>query len=462
MTAAAALRRPPPDPRLLPRCLLLAVLLHVWLVLMFGNTTGITQPGQSGWGSLSVRLRGHSGATTDAPPGAAPQPPSRHTGGQPTSRARPDAPTAPSTATLNLPDGFKPVERQMPGMPGQAAEAQPLPPAQLPAPVSRLEAPTDASASSLPRPDSLRAAATAATLPAPPSDLPAPVLRLEADAATPAPPALPRPAELRMNAAAPVTAPAPAELPAPVRRLDAPSSDAVARLQRPVELQAPAAAKALPATPAGGEPPAAVRRLEAPATAAAAVLPRARELRPAPAAATATAAPDSPALPAPVRRLEAAESGSSIAPLQAVRDAHAATPAAAPQAMPALDPALPAQVAGPALGDPAAPALPGPQAAAGPPGDGLRSGPDLPNPPTSAASAPRAPLNLSLPRGDMTARKSPGLVELLPPPPERKSKLEQSIDEAANKDCRKAYGGLGLLAVVPLAVDAARGKGCKW
>jgi Meckel syndrome type 1 protein len=51
---------------------------------------------------------------------------------------------------------------------------------------------------------------------------------------------------------------------------------------------------------------------------------------------------------------------------------------------------------------------------------------------------------------------------MLPQPPERKSKLEQSIENAANKDCRNAYAGAGILAVVPLAVDAARGKGCKW
>lgn len=462
MTAAAlAPSRPPPDPRLLQRCLLLAVLLHVWLVLMFGNTTGTAVPGQGAWGSLTVKLLGRSGASADAPPGDAAQPPARSAAGQPAGPARSDSATAPSTSTLSLPDGFKPVERQTLGLPRQSDLVQPLPATPLPAAVSRLEAPTDASPSRLPTPDSLRAPATAAALPAPPTDLPAPVRRLEADALSTPAAALPRPAELRMSAAQ-TAAPAPAELPAPVRRLDAPSTDAVARLQRPAELQAPAAAVALPATPPGPELPAAVRRLEAPAAADTAALPRARELRPTPAAATATAAPDGPELPAPVRRLEAAEAGSSITPLQAARDARAAAPAAAQQALPELTPALPGQVAGPALGDPAAPPLAGPQAAAGPPGIGLRPGPDLPNPPAAAASAPRAPLNLSLPRGDMTARKSPGLVELLPPPPERKSKLEQSIEEAANKDCRKAYGGLGLLAAVPLAVDAVRGKGCKW
>jgi Meckel syndrome type 1 protein len=63
----------------------------------------------------------------------------------------------------------------------------------------------------------------------------------------------------------------------------------------------------------------------------------------------------------------------------------------------------------------------------------------------------------------MTARRgSSGVIDLIPPPPERKSRLEQSVEDAANKDCRKAYSGAGLLAVVPLAIDAARGKGCKW
>jgi hypothetical protein len=84
-------------------------------------------------------------------------------------------------------------------------------------------------------------------------------------------------------------------------------------------------------------------------------------------------------------------------------------------------------------------------------------------PPSAAASAVRAPLNLSLPRsGDIASRRGPGLVDLLPQPPERKSKLEQSIEDAAKKDCRNAYANTGILAVVPLAVDAVRGKGCKW
>ncbi|MFN3303320.1 MAG: hypothetical protein ACK44A_06320, partial [Roseateles sp.] len=257
MTAAVALRRPPPDPRLLQRCLLLAVLLHVWLVLMFGNTTGTAQPGQGAWGSLTVKLLGRSGAAADAPPGDVPRPAQRLTPRSAADTARDDAPAAPSTATLSLPDGFKPVERQTLGLPTPPDQHPALPTTPLPAAVSRLEAPTDTRPSPLTAPDSLRTSATAAPLPAPPTDLPAPVRRLEADG--PADLAsLPRPAELRMTAPLPPATPGPAELPAPVRRLDAPSAEAIARLQRPAELQAPAAAAALPATPPGTELPAPV------------------------------------------------------------------------------------------------------------------------------------------------------------------------------------------------------------
>ncbi|NCT85360.1 MAG: hypothetical protein GXC94_19585, partial [Comamonadaceae bacterium] len=138
----------------------------------------------------------------------------------------------------------------------------------------------------------------------------------------------------------------------------------------------------------------------------------------------------------------------------------------APSTLSELSTALPGQVsapAGPASGEPGAQASAAPRASAGSPDAGSRLGADLALPPSAAASAARAPLNLSLPRrGDIAARRGPGLIDLLPQPPERKSKLEQSIEEAANKDCRKAYSNAGILAAVPLAIDAARGKGCKW
>ncbi|MBT9491998.1 MAG: hypothetical protein IV107_06535, partial [Paucibacter sp.] len=74
--------------------------------------------------------------------------------------------------------------------------------------------------------------------------------------------------------------------------------------------------------------------------------------------------------------------------------------------------------------------------------------------------------NLPRPRGgELSSRGSSGVLDLLPTPPERKSKLSEDMEKAAREDCRKAYGeALGLLAVVPLALDAAKSnnKGCRW
>ena len=57
---------------------------------------------------------------------------------------------------------------------------------------------------------------------------------------------------------------------------------------------------------------------------------------------------------------------------------------------------------------------------------------------------------------------SPRVLNLVPPPPERKTPLAEGIEKAAKPDCRQAYAGMGLLAVVPLAADAARNGGCRW
>ena len=54
------------------------------------------------------------------------------------------------------------------------------------------------------------------------------------------------------------------------------------------------------------------------------------------------------------------------------------------------------------------------------------------------------------------------MLRVLPAPPERPSKLAEGIEKAAKKDCRNAYSGAGLLAVIPLAADAVKGDGCKW
>jgi hypothetical protein len=548
--AALALRRStPPDPRQFQRCLLLAVLLHVWLVLVFGNATGTAEPGQGVWGSLTVKLLGRSGGEPGAPPGE-PAPEWRDNGapgdgnpqrqgGQARATA-PDTPqtgaaelgrwnprdvapeaartedlsnATPSTATLNLPEGFKPVERENLSTP--AARTTPMPPtaAELPAAVGRLEARPDTTVAPLPAPAALRAPDRALEVPTLPSDLPATVNRLDATAPPARAATLPRPAELRATPPQTLVPPPTAELPAAVQRLEAPTPPtAAATLPRPSELRAAPSVTA-PALPNTTSLPASVQRLEAPTQpAATAALPRPSELRAAPstpapdlptstplpsavqrldtapanaavqplnranelrtpaatanAAATPSTLPNGQDLPAPVRRLEAADSAGSVTPLQPTTNPRASLGSPGGTALPDLSTALPGQVnapAGPARGDPSADPFAAPKASAGSPNAGSRLGADVAVPPSASASAPRAPLNLSLPRsGDIAARRGPGLIEMLPQPPERKSKLEQSIEDAANKDCRKAYANAGILAAIPLAVDAARGKGCKW
>lgn len=480
-----ALRRPPPDPRQLQRCLLLAVLLHVWLVLMFGNATGTAAPGEGVWGSLSVKLLGRSGGDPGAPPGeegdrSAASPPrdanpapagAAELGRQnpqdvPPEAARSDqpSPAPPSTATLELPEGFRPIERQDLGPPPRTAPPA-LPTPDLPsAAIARLEARPDAAVAPLAPAASLRTPSRPAEALPQPSDLPAPLSRLEAPAPSPAAAPLLRPSELR--AAPPQAALAPStELPAPVQRLEAPTAAVTTtRLPRAADLRtSPDAVSTLPAATAL---PSTVQRLEAPAGDASttAPLPRPGELRTAAPAAT-TALPSRQDLPTSISRFESADAAAGVTPLQRAPNARAGVAAPGASALSELAGNVPGEVsapAGPARGDPNASPYAAPKASAGSPDAGPRLGPDLPSPPTAAASAPRAPLNLSLPRGDMTARRSPGLVELLPAPPERKSKLEQAVEDATNKDCRKAYSGAGILAVVPLAVDAVRGKGCNW
>jgi hypothetical protein len=50
----------------------------------------------------------------------------------------------------------------------------------------------------------------------------------------------------------------------------------------------------------------------------------------------------------------------------------------------------------------------------------------------------------------------------LPPPKERKDTLAEGIAKAAKPDCRTAYAGMGLLAVVPLVASSVGNGGCRW
>lgn len=511
MTAIALTPHPLPAPGTLRRSLLLALLLHVWLVLLLGNVSGGAAPGEGVWGRLTVRLlstEDESGApapgeayspgvrqVTSAPasprpeviepksmerpsPGKAvlatspttsveqagpvrqvqPGPPEQRRGDdpgapdhpldaepsqsapasrdEPTIRAPVQAPTETATpavapaapVTQVLPDGFRPVEpiQPPPATLRQPAPAAPqLPDNRLPAAIRRLEdtplarplpaAPEASLRPSTPQPD----------LPAEwAAPLPAPAKRLEtvpdAGLRRTAPAAL----ALRPPASNPDVLPQ-ARLPATVQRLDAPPSAPVTAL-RPTDLAPPPQP---PSTAAlDRELPAAVQRLEAP-------------------------------VPSAITSTTTSPSRSTVEPLRL----RATVPASDTEIVD-LSRALPGGVdTADRLAMPA-PSSPAPSSSASAPG-ALAAVPTTAAASSAASAAvpqARAPLNLNLPRGDLAARRGPGVLELLPQPPERKSKLEKELENATKVDCRKAYADKGLLAAVPLVIDAARGKGCQW
>lgn len=398
--------RPPPRLPDLRQTLVLAVLLHLWLVALFGTVTGTALPGQGVSGLLNIRLAGSGPAAEEAP---RPTPPAAYTGptgsaddrrwgGQVRERdtALPpqDAPGAAREGTWNR----QPTERAVDPLPPDERRAPEPPP-----PLRNLAAPAEV-----------------------------PALK-PADALAPAPPPLASPLP------PPEPLPEPAPTPPLVRSLSPPAAPTAAPQSRPLERVAPVEAPQLPPAPA---PAPALLPQPAPP-------PPVRTLAPPP-----TPAP-LPAQP-PLERVTPAEALPSAAP--PLRDL-APAPVRAPAATPGASAGPPA----PATAPPGRDAEPAARPSFGAPDAGAQVGHDVATPPATAASAPR--LNLELPRprgGELSRQASPGVLNLLPPPPERKSKLAEDIEKAGKADCRNAYAGLGVLAVVPLAADAVRKDGCRW
>ncbi|MDP2007285.1 MAG: hypothetical protein Q8K45_16535, partial [Rubrivivax sp.] len=309
-------------------------------------------------------------------------------------------------------------------------------------------------------------------------------------------PALPSPspavaAELP-TATTPLALPPPLPPPLPQaveRRLASPLAAPPGRARASPALAAPAAAVAPLAWPAA--PPALVQPL-APVAAPQALsmrvpTPAATSL-PVPALAPVPGAADLPNLP-DLPSLPNVPDPSSAAALPALAPAPApaalpeqplprlarplptttvpVTPLVSPDRKP-VDPAasVPLPQALPTLGPaPSMPAVGAAPAPAGTPDAGSQVGHDVATPPSAAASVlPRLNLQLARPRGGELSRFSaPGVLPLLPRPPELPDKLARDIAKSAKGDCRTAYQGAGLLAVVPLAAEALRkDSGCKW
>ena len=496
----------------LKQSLLLAALLHVWLVLLLGNAPGGTaKPGEGVWGRLNITLRapenGDPSGTPQLPPvpddnagplGQAKQP---RFGGVP--RPLPTAdqpkPTQPGAAQLGIwqaapavPQAEVPAQPKQSRQPSVEAEALPVTrPIASPAP-----APVPAPAIlALPEPAPMPAQPARFLVPAPlavvaiPSQavpVQTPLIVPKFEALPAAPEALPMQTPVSVSAAGP----GPIEL----KAFDAATGPTVQRA-RPAALLSPGANQASPQV------------LDfAPVLPALQGRPEAAPF-PTPVAAPEVASlaqPPQPPQPGKSLPEPAPLPSLSAQPLQAPSAFKPLTPSALARA-PALPPvsAAPTPVPSPALTPLASTPAPAEPAAAksapgtssateaapsvsqqdrsqvrlgqassqdhfGTPDAGSRLGHDVATPPSASASAPQAPLqlNLSLPPrprgGELSGRGSRGVLELLPTPPERKSKLSQDIENAAKQDCRKAYAEGGLLAAVPLAVNALRDKGCRW
>ena len=250
---------PAPEPALSPsmkRCLLLALLLHVWLVLMLGSAPGGTAaPGQGVAGTLNITLQGPEtpGATEEMAP-ALPAP----LEGAPGSAALPRwggvvreqaavVPGTPGAAQLGLwsatpqPADLPAAPPPLPGrvveeraQPVQALPAQPPPvPAPVPAPVPELmAAPVPAFVPEAERPVHTQPVQTQPVLEQPVLQAAAPTLTpalpaLAAEAMAPALPAVAVP--LQAPSALPLTPLAPSAPPAPSPVLERPLAAPSAR-----------------------------------------------------------------------------------------------------------------------------------------------------------------------------------------------------------------------------------------
>jgi hypothetical protein len=413
------------------RCLLLAALLHLWLVLLLGNAPGGTaQKGTGSWGAVNITLRGpQSPGATDLQAPPEPLPPSGPAG------------TALSPRFGGAVREAGPAPAPEPG----AAQlgnwtATPLP--------LRPDSNLPTAASPTPRVDATQASSG----PPPTQGLITEPRATELPATTPGPLPVPAPPPVPMPAAEPSPTPAierstastidrDSTRAAPVLPITTDTLNGAAQRAPALPARLPDLAAPLPPLPAPPAPPVAAQAPAVPAAVAAPDLT--------PAAAPAPLVPAPPVLRSFDVSAPASVSPTGVAPLQADPTGATAPTFTAPS-LPSL--------AGPVLAAPVAPAAPVPTG----PDAGSRVGTDVATPASQPASAPRLNLQLARPRGaELSRGGGTGVLQLLPRPPEVASKLSKDIEKAGKADCKNAYGG-GLLAVVPLVLDAVRQDGCKW
>ena len=514
-SAAPPARRP-----LLGQCLVLAGLLHLLVVLVFGNTPGgSARPGEGLWGAFQVRLVGAGpagrpdAAAVDAPHTGPPgQADSQRFGGavRPDGGRRPadepgaaragrwlpqvaegDAQAPPLATPTNTADAAVPALALAELPARQSVDAgRPLPAADAPSPGMAAQAlPTaPAAVAVLPARQVLRPAGPVAPVlgdPAPTVALqapPLPAFQVQAPSAARAV-ALPPPVRALVPLALP-DLPAPTAPPLPGFATETASPARALAPQAAVRSLAPLSSADWPVPPAplpampsfavqAAPPPRTLAQRERPSAvgalapadlpAAAAVAPPlpsfAAQAAAPPRAVVARVAPPAVTPPAPADLALQAAAKPALPQFAVAASEGAAPPAAT--AHPATAPSPSQTPTGVAAPVPASPL--GVGRVAGAPDAGARLGHDIATAASQPASAARLNLDLVRPRGGLIAAQgSRGLLSVLPHPPELKTKLEKEIELAGLADCRKAYSAMGLAAALPLAADALREKGCRW
>lgn len=436
----------------LDQFVLLSLMLHVLVILLFGDTAGGgARRGEKLWGALTVTVQSllpDRGVGLKLDRGA-------------TLLEQPTRETRPAPAS--------------PGLPSRNRDAPRSPPTDKPQPDEELAPPAQAPAFEMPAVIStdVEKAVTEFVVPKPSTDR---VYAPPAPAADPAPRTAPVVSPPQVP---PPVLVAPAMLPVvppPIDRVIVPVVPVVAPLvTKPREETVIAPAPAL-----RPEPPRPTIESEAAKPVIPVPEPKSRDVAPqiaqpvSPPAAPASAKPEreivqpiappaepkSREIPAPAPSEPPARAEASTPP-KIEREAVKPTPApAATVSAPAAAPITPRAPSGTLSGTPGADR------------DLLKPRVDATTPSTdSLAPAPGKAPGLDLDAIRRRAREinssgtGPRTVFPFPgtPPQKPKSKEQQAFDKALKKnDCRDAYADMGLAAVVPLVLSAVREDGCKW
>lgn len=410
-------RRQPSRPSL-AQFVVLSIVLHALFILLFGSPTGGSREGRASWGSLDVTIRGpllESGVGREA--------------------VRPP--------DLRLP-GSELLERR-----SRKREAVKAPPAAAPPEPPRAQ------------PDLESGKVSDVSVPAPLSPI-APLTPATADLA-PAPRVEPVKADVPVIAVPAIDwTPRPAAEPA---------------LSPSVEIARPAPMPVIPTTTLQESGTPALSAPLAPPVEIA-PLPRPVPVIPAPALQERGLPVLAPSLAPPVEVVPLPRPPVEVPAIAAPPMPHTAIPAAAPSLAPPVDvapirPAAP-PVATPRPGTPTArdamPPAERPGARDSPPSS--RDSPIFDNRRAPSGEAPvpgtepRIDLDAARARAREVAREGTGNRALLPfpmpPLPEKKSKEQLAIEKAWKPDCKDAYKGMGLLAVVPLIANEFGEGNCRW